>query len=125
MFKSAEINIARENIIESLDELASAYSTSTTTFLLALGLSFELAELDNDNPENRAQALKRLCEIDSLLNAVRSWFTSDSECWSWFMNEQLVAFSHLTPSQIVRRYQSRGITLIREWAEERKLGNFQ
>jgi hypothetical protein len=125
MFKSAEINFAHENIIESLDELARAYSTSTTTFLHALGLLFELAELDNDNPENRAQVSKRLCEIDSLLNAVRSWFLSDSECWSWFMNEQLVAFSHLTPTQIVSRYQSRGITLIREWAEERKLGNFQ
>ena len=125
MFKSAEINIAHENIIESIDELARAYSTSTTTFLHALGLSFELAELDNDNPENRAQASKRLCEIDTLLSAVRSWFSSDSECWCWFINEQLVAFSYLTPSQIVRRYQSRGITLIREWAEERKLGNFQ
>lgn len=125
MFKSAEINFAHENIIESIDELARAYSTSTTTFLHALGLSFEFAELDNDNPENRAQASRRLCEIDSLLSAVRSWFSSDSECWSWFMNEQLVAFSYLTPSQIVRLYQSRGIVFIRDWAEERKLGNFQ
>lgn len=81
MFKSAGTNIAHENNIESVDELARAYSISTTTFLHALGLSFELAELDNDNPDNRAQASKRLCDIDSLLSAVRSWFSSDSECW--------------------------------------------
>ena len=105
--------------------MAGAYSISTTSFLHALGLSFELAKLDNDNPENRAQASKRLCDIDSLLSAVRSWFSPDREGWSWFMNEQLVAFSHFTPSQIVRRYQSRGITLIREWAGQRKLDNFQ
>ena len=89
----------------------------------ALGLSSTLKELEE--PTNRKLALKRLSEIDSLLNAVRPWFMSDGECWSWFMNEKLEAFSHLTPSQIVGNYQGRGINALRLWVDERKAGGFQ
>ncbi len=125
MFKCSEINFTPEKIVENLDVLAQTYSIRTITFLRSIGLSFEITELDNDNPANRAQALNRLCEIDTFLNSARLWFTSDNECWTWFMNEQLEAFSHLTPSEIVRRYQGRGINALLEWAEERNLGNFQ
>ena len=92
-------------------------------FLHAIGLSIVLEELEE--PNNQTLVLKRLSEIDSLMSTVRPWFTSDSECWSWFMKEQLEAFSRLTPSEIARRYQGRGISALYEWAEERESGSFQ
>ena len=67
MFKCTEINLTPEKIIENFDALALLYSIYTISFLSSIGLTFELTELDNENPANRAQALKRLCEIDSLL----------------------------------------------------------
>lgn len=122
MFKSAEMNASSEIITEMMDALAKALSTSKVSLLRAIGLSFELKELDD--PEKRTLVIKRLSEIDSLLNTVRPWFSSDSECWYWFINEKLVAFSQ-TPSEIVSQYQERGISALHEWIEERKTGNFQ
>lgn len=117
------INFCSENIIESIDAMAITYSTSTYSFLRAIGLSSAQKELEK--PTNRKLVLKRLSDIDSLLNAVRPWFTSDSNCWSWFMNEKLIAFADLTPSKIVGHYQDRGINALRVWIDERKAGNFQ
>ncbi len=123
MFKYAKKNASHERVSESLNESAKAYSTSTTSFLHAICLSIVLEELEE--PNNQTLVLKRLSEIDSLMSTVRPWFTSDSECWSWFMKEQLEAFSRLTPSEIARRYQGRGISALYEWAEERESGSFQ
>ena len=79
MFKSAEMNASTEIITENIDVLAKALSTSKVSLLRAIGLSYELNELDVH--ENRTVVLTRLGEIKSLLNAVRPWFSSDSECW--------------------------------------------
>lgn len=117
------INFCSEKIIESIDALARAYSTSTSSFMRAIGLSSTLKELME--PTNRKLALKRLSEIYSLLSSVRPWFTSDNDCWSWFMNEKLMAFSHLTPSKIMGNFQDRGINALRLWVDERKAGSFQ
>ena len=122
MFKSAEMNASTEIITKNIDVLAKALSTSKVSLLRAIGLSYELNELDVH--ENRTVVLTRLGEIKSLLNAVRPWFSSDSECWYWFINEKLVAFSQ-TPSEIVSQFQERGISALHEWIEERKTANFQ
>jgi len=42
-----------EKIIENFDALALVYSISTISFLSSIGLTFELTELNNENPANR------------------------------------------------------------------------
>ena len=42
-----------EKIIENFDAFALVYSISTISFLSSIGLTFELTELNNENPANR------------------------------------------------------------------------
>ena len=109
---------------DSLENWAKALSIPTQTVMYSIGLSFELSNLLQD-PVNKLIVKKRLRDIYALSNSVRPWFESDDECWTWFVSKQLPAFSPLTPSEIVRRYQDRGINTLYEWIEERKTGNFQ
>lgn len=108
---------------DSLENWAKALSIPTQTIMYSIGLSFELSDLRN--PVNKLIVKKRLRDIYSLLNSTRPWFESDSQCWTWFVSEQLPAFSPSTPSEIVRHYHGRGINALQEWIDERKAGNFQ
>lgn len=108
---------------DSLENWAKALSIPTQTVMYSIGLSFELSNLQG--PVNKLIVKKRLRDIYSLLNSVRPWFESDSECWTWFVSKQLPAFYPSTPSEIIRRYQNGGINALYNWIEERKTGNFQ
>ena len=108
---------------DSLENWAKALSIPTQTVMYSIGLSFELSDLRN--PVNKLLVKKRLRDIYALLNSVRTWFESDKECWTWFVSKQLPAFSPSTSSEIVRRYQDKGINALFDWIEERKTGNFQ
>ncbi|MDY6927424.1 MAG: hypothetical protein SWN10_10030 [Pseudomonadota bacterium] len=108
---------------DSWENWAKALSIPTQTIMYSIGLSFELSNLQDS--VNHPIVKKRLRDIYALLNSVRPWFESNKECWTWFVTKQLPAFSPLTPSEIVKRYQDRGINALYNWIEERKTGNFQ
>lgn len=123
MFKNAKIHVTTDNVAEAMEDWAEALSTSTESVMNSLGLSFDYSELDDS--KHRVIAQSRLREIYALLSIVRPWFRSDMDCWTWFVNKQLTPFSDLTPSEVVTRYQSRGIKSLRSWVNDRNMGHFQ
>lgn len=123
MFKNSKIHVTTDNVAEIMESWAEALSTSTQSIANSLGLSFEFSELGDIKSRDIAQC--RLREVYGLLSNVRPWFKSDIECWTWFINKQLVPFSNLTPSEVVMRYQSRGIRSLRSWVNDRNMGHFQ
>jgi len=92
---------------------------------LVLSLGFKpstLLETSKEGLEHNSHDIKR---IKRLLKKLENRFENKHQIWEWFTSEKIPALGEITPSDVIKKFNGKGIDTLLEYIEHKELGGFE